>query len=153
MSTVISKSVTKATAPIILITSVALLLQGHNLPGGGFIGGVLTAAGFALIYTVFSIDYLETEILGRTHRSVVESFEHSIQEDYRDMFAAGLLLAAGTGVVAVLFGLEFLSHDFWVFHWPIYTEMHVASAFAFDLGVYLVVVGALLTILSVVGEE
>lgn len=153
MSTLISKTVTKAVTPIILLTSIAVLLQGHNLPGGGFIGGVLTAAGFALIYIMFSIDYLETDVLNRTRRSIVESFEHSIQEDYQDLFGLGLLLAVATGVVAIVFNLPFLTHDSWVFHWPIYTEMHIASAFVFDLGVYAVVVGALLTVLSVVGEE
>jgi multicomponent Na+:H+ antiporter subunit B len=153
MSTVIAKSVTKAAAPIILLTAVALLFQGHNLPGGGFIGGVLTVAALGLIYIMFSIDYLEDDLMNRTHHSVIEKFDHTIQEDYRDMFAVGLALAAGTGIVATVYGLPFLTHTFWVFHWPIYTEMHIASALFFDLGVYFVVVGGLLTILSAVGEE
>ncbi len=153
MSTVIAKTITKAVLPLILMTSIALLLQGHNLPGGGFIGGVLTVVGFGIVYIIFSIDYIEDTVLGIEKKRVLERFDHSIQEDYRDMFSVGLLVAAGTGMAALFFDLPFLTHDFWVFHWPIFNEMHIASAFVFDLGVYFVVVGALLTILSVVGEE
>ncbi len=153
MSTVIARTVTKAVLPLILLTSIALLLQGHNLPGGGFIGGVLTVVGFGIVYIIFSIDYLEDTVLGIKKRNVLERFEHTIQEDYRDLFSIGLLIAAGTGIVAILFDLPFLTQDFWVFHWPIFNEMHIASAFIFDVGVYLVVVGSLLTVLSVVGEE
>jgi len=153
MSTIIAKTVTKAVLPLILMTSIALLLQGHNLPGGGFIGGVLTVVGFGLIYIIFSTDYLESTVLGRTQKDLVERFEHSIQEDYKDLFGLGILIALGTGLTALIFGLPFLTQDFWVFRWPIFNEIHIASAFIFDIGVYLVVVGALLTILSVVGEE
>lgn len=152
MSTIIAKTVTKAVVPIILLTAIALMLQGHNLPGGGFIGGVLTVAGIGLIYIIFSIDYLEEKVLQRT-KTDITGFKHSIQNDYQYMFAAGLLIAAATGLTAMIYGLPFLTSEVWIFHWPIYTEMHIASAFFFDLGVYLVVVGALLTILSVVGEQ
>jgi multicomponent Na+:H+ antiporter subunit B len=153
MSTLIARTTTKAVTPIILLTSIAILLQGHNLPGGGFIAGVLTAAGFALLYIMFSIDYLEKDVLNHRRKTIVESFEHSIQEDYEDIISIGLLIAVTTGLVAIFYNLPFLTQDFWIFHWPIYTELHIASAFVFDLGVYAVVVGALLTVLSVVGEQ
>jgi multicomponent Na+:H+ antiporter subunit B len=153
VSTVIAKTVTKAVLPLILMTSIALFLQGHNLPGGGFIGGVLTAVGLGLVYIVFSIDYLESDVLGRTEKSVMEHFEHSIQEDYRNLFAVGLMVALCTGLTAIIFDLPFLTQDFWILHLPIFSEVHFASAVFFDLGVYFVVVGSLLTVLSVVGEE
>ena len=154
MTTLIAQTVTRAVLPIILVVSLVYFMQGHNLPGGGFIAGVMTAVGFALVYIVYSIDYLENTVLRRTENSILEQFQHSILEDYRLFTAVGLALAAGTGIVAMLFGLSFLTHDHWlVEHLPILGEVHFASAFFFDLGVYIVVTAGLLTIISVVGEE
>jgi multicomponent Na+:H+ antiporter subunit B len=150
-TTVIARMVGRTVVPIILVTAIALLLQGHNLPGGGFIGGVLTASAFALIYIVYGIDYLESEVLHQT--SGVELWP-ALLRYYAPGFAFGLALAAGSGIVAMAFDLPFLTQTFWVLHHlPLYGELHVASALAFDVGVYFVVVGALLTILTVVGAE
>jgi multicomponent Na+:H+ antiporter subunit B len=150
-ATVIARMVGRTVVPIILVTAIALLLQGHNLPGGGFIGGVLTASAFALIYIVYGIDYLESEVL---HQTTEVELWPSLLRYYAPGFAFGLALAAGSGIVAMAFDLPFLTQTFWVLHHlPLYGELHVASALAFDVGVYFVVVGALLTILTVVGAE
>lgn len=154
MTTVIFRTVTRFTVPIILLVSIALFLEGHNHPGGGFIAGVLTTSAFALIYIAYGLDFLEEDVLGRESGSSVEHLQHGVVTDYRLTFAAGLAIAAGTGLVAVAIGLPFLSHDYVVLEGlPLYHEVEFASALAFDLGVYAVVVGALLTILSVVGTE
>ncbi|MFB6081222.1 MAG: MnhB domain-containing protein [Halanaeroarchaeum sp.] len=154
MTTVIFRTVTKLTVPIILLVSVALFLQGHNRPGGGFIAGVLTTSAFALIYIAYGLDFMEEGVFGREVEDTVEHLSHGVVTDYRRLFAIGLAIAAGTGLVAMLFGVPFLSHDYVVLeHVPIYGEVELASAVLFDLGVYAVVVGALLTILSVVGSE
>jgi multicomponent Na+:H+ antiporter subunit B len=152
-TTVIARTVTRIVFPLILLTAIALLLQGHNLPGGGFIAGVLTAAAFALVYIIYGLDYLQSELLDRDTDGTVAAGP-AIVAEYRLAFAIGLALAAGSGVVAMLFGLPFLSQTVVFLHnLPIYHELEVASAFVFDLGVYFVVVGALLTILAVVGTE
>lgn len=139
------------------MTAVALLLQGHNLPGGGFIAGVLTTTAFALIYIIFGLDYLEEELLHQNRQPLLESMRHGIVENYQLAFGLGLAVAAVSGLVPILLpgGADsFLYQDFWVLHHlPIYGELHVASALVFDLGVYFVVVGGLLTILAVVGSE
>lgn len=154
MTTIIAKTVTRAVVPIILVVSIAFFLQGHNLPGGGFIAGVMTAVGFGLIYIVYSIDYLEDHVLRQTDKAGLGQFQHSILEDYRLFTGIGLTVAVGTGLTALMFDLPFLSHDYWILkHLPVYGEFEVASAFFFDLGVYIVVTASLLTILSVVGEE
>ena len=153
-ATVILETAARAVVPLILVTAIALLLQGHNLPGGGFIAGVLTAVAFALIYIVYGIRFLEDEVLGDRVEGVVEHLQHGIVEYYRVLFALGLAVAAGSGVIAVLFGSPFLTQTFWIFeHVPIYGHFESASALAFDRGVVFVVVGALLTIVSAVGEE
>lgn len=151
--TVIARTVTRIVFPLILLTAIALLLQGHNLPGGGFIAGVLTAAAFALVYIIYGSEFLGSELLDRDPDSEIATGP-SIVADYRLVFAIGLSLAAGSGVVATLFGFPFLTQAVAFFHHiPVYHEFEIASAFAFDLGVYLVVVGALLTVLAVVGAE
>jgi multicomponent Na+:H+ antiporter subunit B len=152
-STLIAKTVVRIVTPLILLTAVALLLQGHNLPGGGFIAGVLTAAAFALLYVVYGLEYVETELLGAFPTIDEFAIGPAIVSEYRRMFAGGLALAAGAGVVAMGFDLAFLSQSVVFLDLPIYHELELASAFVFDLGVYLVVVGALLTIVAVVGAE
>ncbi|MFB6113059.1 MAG: MnhB domain-containing protein [Halodesulfurarchaeum sp.] len=153
MTTVIFRTVTRLGVPIILLVSVALFLQGHNHPGGGFIAGVLTASGFALIYIAYGLDFLEETVLGREGDVIVDTITHGVVADYRQLFALGLLIAAGTGVVAMALSYPFLSHGFTRIHVFLFEEVELASAVAFDLGVYAVVVGSLLTILSVVGQE
>jgi len=151
MTTVIARTAARYVMPIILVTSLALMLQGHNLPGGGFIAAVLTATGFALVYVVYGLDFL-ADVLGVREES--GEFAHGPIAAYRAVLAAGLALAAGSGIVPVFLEYPFLTQTFVILHdVPLYGEFEVASAFAFDLGVYLTVVGALLSILGVVGQE
>lgn len=154
MTTVIARTVTRTVVPLILVTAIALLLQGHNLPGGGFIAGVLTVTAFALIYIIYGLDYLEEELLHQNREPLLESIHHGVVENYQIAFAIGLAVAVVAGLVPIVFGHNFLYQTFWKLHdLPIYGEFEIASALAFDLGVYFVVVGALLTILAVVGSE
>ena len=150
-TTVICRTVIRIAVPIILVTSIALLLQGHNLPGGGFIGGVLTVTAFVLVYVIFGMEYLQVRLLGVSN---TEREYHDLVSGYRWVFAAGLALAAGAGLVPVFVGLPFLSQGvLFLEGLPLYGELEVASALAFDFGVYFTVVGALLAILGEVGNE
>jgi len=172
-TTVIARTSVRVVVPIVILTSVSLLFQGHILPGGGFIGGVLTATAFALVYIVYGLDYVREGLLKVGVERTADAGPEARSGAYRTTFAAGLGLAAGSGLVplglalvpagtgipvlgGVLDGssLPFLTQAvFFLEHLPLYGEFEVASAFAFDLGVYLVVVGGLLTILREVGEE
>ncbi|MFB6201165.1 MAG: MnhB domain-containing protein [Halorhabdus sp.] len=161
-TTVIARTVTRVVVPIIILVAIALLLQGHNRPGGGFIAGVLTVTGFALVYIVYGLRYVEEELLDRTvvPRSLPiasgddTGAETPITKEFGEIFTVGLALAAGSGIVAMAFGLPFLSQGvLFVEGLPLYGHVEFASALAFDLGVYFVVVGGLLTILAVVGAE
>jgi multicomponent Na+:H+ antiporter subunit B len=151
--TVIARTVTRLVVPMILLTAVALLLQGHNLPGGGFIAGVLTVVALALVYIIFGLDYLETELLDRGV-TVPYGPEAGIVREYGSVFALGLGVAVASGVVAMALGHPFLTQGVaFIEHLPVYDTLEVASALVFDLGVYAVVVGALLTVTAVVGGE
>jgi multicomponent Na+:H+ antiporter subunit B len=151
--TVIAKTVTRIVVPIILVTAIALLIQGHNRPGGGFIAGVMTATAFALTYIIYGLDYIREELLGRSFVAQ-DAIETRLHRDFGVIFGIGLLVAAGSGIAAMALGYPFLTQAVvFVEHLPLYHELEVASALAFDLGVYFVVVGALLTILGGVGVE
>jgi multicomponent Na+:H+ antiporter subunit B len=151
-TTVIARTVARIALPIILMTAIALLFQGHNRPGGGFIAGVLTAAGIGLIYIVYGLDYIERELLH--HPPTTPYSGGGLGREYGTLFALGLALAVGSGLAAMALGYPFLTQAVaFLEHLPIYEDLEVASAFAFDLGVYVTVVAAILTILAVVGGE
>jgi len=147
------RTTARIVVPIILVVAVALLLQGHNLPGGGFIGGVLTVTALALIYVAYSLDYLEMGVLGRTVDPGVGIFQHRSVTAYRRLFTLGLAVIALSGIAAVFAGDEFLSQYHDHVHLPLFGDIELATALVFDIGVYCAVVGGLLTILSVVGSE
>ena len=154
MTTVVMRTTARIVVPIILVVAISLVLQGHNLPGGGFIGGVLTVAAVALIYVAYGLDYVEIGVLDREVETGTGVFEHRTVNAFRRAFVFGLVVAIASGFAALAFGEPFLTQEFWIFeHVPIYHEIELASALVFDVGVYFVVVGALLTILSVVGAE
>ena len=154
MTTVIMRTTARVVVPIVLVVSIALFVEGHNLPGGGFIGGVLTTTAFAIIYLAFGLDFLERGVLDRDVQPGKEPSRDRVVVAYRRIFEYGLAIAVLSGLVPLLFDLPFLSQTYVVFeHVPIYGHLEIASALAFDFGVYCVVVGGLLTILSVVGAE
>jgi multicomponent Na+:H+ antiporter subunit B len=147
-TTVVARTVARAVVPIILLVAISLLLQGHNLPGGGFIGGVLTATAFVVIYVIFGLDFLQDQLLDRSAFDAVSA--------YRWLFSLGLAIALLAGLTPILLGFPFLTQGVLFLEqsaFPLFHELEVASAFAFDLGVYFVVVGALLAVLAEVGAE
>lgn len=150
MTTVIARTVTRLVVPIILVTAVGLLLQGHNLPGGGFIGAVLASTAFVLVYIIFGLEQIRT-VLGADPGS---TFDHAPIVWYRTTMALGLLLAVAAGLLSILFGQAFLGQGYVIVHGvPIYGELEIASAVVFDIGVFLTVAGALLTIVGMVSLE
>lgn len=153
MTTIIMRTTARVVVPIILVIAIELLLQGHNLPGGGFISGVLTVVAFALIYVAYGLEYLEGGVLGREIEPYAGIVEHRTVVAYRRLFKLGIGLAIASGFGALLFGEPFLSQTFSYAELPLFGDVEIATALLFDVGVYCVVVGGLLTILSVVSDE
>ncbi|NLC28303.1 MAG: DUF4040 domain-containing protein, partial [Campylobacteraceae bacterium] len=122
--------------PIMLLVAVYIFLRGHNLPGGGFVAGLI--ASVALI-----VQYLANGIGWASKRLLI---------DKHFLIGSGVLIAGATGVVSMLIGFPFLTSAFIYLDWPIVGEFEVASAIAFDLGVFLVVVGATVMILVQLGK-
>ncbi len=148
------RTTARAVVPIIFVVAASLFVEGHNLPGGGFIAGVLTTTAFAIIYLAFGLDFLERGVLGRDVDLGKETSRDRVVVAYRRLFEYGLAIAVTSGIVPLLFDRPFLTQTFVEFEdVPIYHHVEIASALAFDFGVFCVVVGGLLTILSVVGAE
>lgn len=122
--------------PLALLVSAYLFLRGHNLPGGGFIAGLVT--GVALI-----LQYLASGITWTRERLIT---------DYFPVIAAGLFFATLIGVASWLFGYPFLTTTFRYVDIPLIGKTEFASALIFDLGVYLTVVGTVMLILARLGE-
>lgn len=128
----IMQTFTRLLLPLMLMVAVFIFLRGHNLPGGGFIAGLI--ASVALI-----VQYLSNGI-----HLTSEQFKVNMNW----VIGLGLLIAVTTGLVAMGIGYPFLTSAFTYIDWPIVGKFEIASAIAFDLGVFLVVVGA--TVMSLV---
>ena len=130
------RTVATLVLPIALVVAAHVFWRGHNLPGGGFIAGVIVA-------TVLVLQYMA---LGRARADQL-LHAHGGRR-YTRWMSAGLCVAGLSGVGAIAFGRPFLTsaHGHWA--WPGLGEVALATAALFDLGVFLVVVGATLLTLS-----
>ena len=117
--------------PLLLLFSVFLLLRGHNEPGGGFVGGLIAAAAFALYGIAFGVQSARQALLVRP----------------LTLLGAGLLVALVSGLPAVLSGEPFLK--------ALWTSGPVAvgTPLLFDVGVFLVVTGVVLMMIFSLTEE
>ncbi|TWI56363.1 Na(+)/H(+) antiporter subunit B [Halalkalibacter nanhaiisediminis] len=134
---VMLQTMTRLLAFVILAFSVYIFFAGHNNPGGGFIGGLMTASAFLLMYLVFDM----------------KSMKKVIPFNFTSIIAVGLLIAIGTGVSTMLLGYPFLTHFFEYIPTPFLGEVGLTTTLPFDLGVYLVVAGIALTIILTIAED
>lgn len=125
MNSVILRSGTFYLRPLLLIFSVFLLLGGHNLPGGGFTGGLVAASAFVLEALTFGVERAQQTL--RVHPLTLVGF--------------GLMLAALSATFSALLGQPFMTGIWRTFHVPGWGEVAVGSPFFFDLGVYFDVLG------------
>ncbi len=128
--------VSRLLLPLAALASIYLFLRGHNLPGGGFIAGLVLAIALIL------------QFVANGERWVGER----VGVDFRPWIGWGLLIAGGTGVASWLLGAPFLTSSYDYPVWPIVGEVPLASAALFDLGVYLTVVGATMVALVAISR-
>ncbi|MFD2200718.1 Na+/H+ antiporter subunit B [Shivajiella indica] len=134
MKSLIFKTASTYLLPLLLLFSVFILLRGHYLPGGGFVGGLMASIAF-LIHS-FAFGLKET-------KEIIK-----INPGY--LMPIGLILAVGSGIAPILINEPFLT-GLW-FEEPLKFIGMVGSALFFDIGVYLVVIGATLTIMFSITE-
>ena len=137
MTSLILRTATRYMFPPLLVFSVYLLLRGHHYPGGGFVGGLFAGSAFALYALAFS----------------VESARKLLRFDPRDITAIGLAVALASGIPALFSGHAFLTGTWWKVPIRPGVVIDVGSPLIFDIGVYLVVLGVLLTLVFSLGEE
>lgn len=130
----ILRTVARVAVPITVWVSLVIFLQGHNLPGGGFIAGVMVAAAGAMYLLAF----------GPAQAARISWWRVSV---------VGLLISVLTGTVPLLVGRTFMDHDIFHFHLPVVGEYELPTATFFDLGVYLIVLGTIMTIFVELAEE
>jgi len=121
--------------PLALAVSAYLFLRGHNAPGGGFIAGLVLAIPLLLQYVLLGSVYVESRL----------GF------DYVRCIGVGLLVALATAVAPMLLGYPLLTSGHIEPQLPLIGVLPLASAIGFDTGVYLVVFGGAMLILSMMG--
>jgi multicomponent K+:H+ antiporter subunit A len=123
--------------PVIGAVAAFLLLRGHDLPGGGFVAGVVMAAAFILQYMGYGTTWVEARLRVLPMR----------------WMGAGLLLAGGTGAAAFLFDRPFLTSSFSYADVPSIGAVPLASALLFDFGVFALVLGATVLMLIAIAHQ
>ncbi|HBK56868.1 MAG TPA: monovalent cation/H+ antiporter subunit A [Xanthomonadales bacterium] len=122
--------------PLALAVSLYLFVRGHNLPGGGFIAGLVLAVPVLLQYLVS----------GSAH------VEQRLGLDYTALIGLGVGAALLTGLGSLVLGYPFMTSSYGHPILPVLGEIPLASAMAFDTGVYLVVAGSTLLMLAMLGH-
>ncbi|WP_333817164.1 hydrogen gas-evolving membrane-bound hydrogenase subunit E, partial [Tabrizicola sp.] len=124
--------VTRLLLPMAMMVGTYIYLRGHNLPGGGFVAGLVFAIAWLLQY--FASGYAWSHARSRF--------------DHHTLIGAGVSVALLAGVGAWVFGLPFLTSGYTYLHLPPLDEIELATAAIFDLGVFLCVLGAVLLALA-----
>ncbi|QYY27027.1 monovalent cation/H+ antiporter subunit A [Diaphorobacter sp. MNS-0] len=123
--------------PFSALVAFYLFMRGHNQPGGGFVAGLVFSVGLVLQYIISGTSWVEAHLPLYPRRWI----------------ASGLLLALGTGLGAVALGYPFLTSHTAHLHLPLIGDLHVASAMFFDMGVFALVVGSTLLILTAIAHQ
>lgn len=135
-SMLVLQVISRAVLPIALLVAMYILMRGHNMPGGGFIAGLVTAVALVLQYVANGVHWVHARV----------------PHNYHPLVAFGVMLAALTGLGSLVFGYPYLTSTFGYLNWPVIGKFELASAMLFDVGVYITVVGAVLLILARLGK-
>ncbi|MDC7789538.1 monovalent cation/H+ antiporter subunit A [Rhodoplanes sp. TEM] len=124
--------VARALLPLALTVGIYIFFRGHNLPGGGFIAGLVVAIALMMQYMAAGFDWTAARRRFDAHA----------------LIGAGVLVAGLTGLGALAFGRPFLTSSYGYFHVPLIGEIELATAMLFDTGVFLAVVGTVVLSLA-----
>lgn len=135
MTSSILQTATRVLMPLLLLFAIFLLLRGHNQPGGGFVGGLVVAASFVLYSIAFGVDAARRALRVRPST----------------LLGAGLLVALVSGLPGVVAGRAFLT-ALWTTVVVGPGVVAVGTPLVFDIGVFLAVIGVVLTIVFTLAE-
>lgn len=136
MKSIVLNTISKLLLPLLILFSVFVLMRGHNLPGGGFVGGLV--ASIAFILHAFANGLIETKKLLRIHPGF--------------LIPTGLLIATLSALAPVILTGDPMMTGLWL-EQDIPILGKIGSSLFFDAGVYLVVIGACLTIIFTISES
>ena len=135
MKSVILETAARYLLPLLLLFSVFILLTGHYLPGGGFVGGLLAAIALVLHSFAYGLDHTRSFI--RIHPGL--------------LIPIGLLFALFSALSPLLVGKPIMTGLWMSQKIPVIGSL--GTPLFFDIGVFLVVVGVALTVLFTIAEE
>jgi multisubunit Na+/H+ antiporter MnhB subunit len=135
MTSAILQTATRVLMPLLLLFAVFLLLRGHNEPGGGFVGGLVVAASFVLYSIAYGVDAARRALL------VAPS----------TLLGVGPLIALLSGIPAVLLGRPFMT-ALWIKVGVGSVAIDLGTPLLFDIGVFLAVIGVVLTIVFTLAD-
>lgn len=135
MTSIILRTATRILTPLLLLFALFLLWRGHNAPGGGFVGGLVVAAAFVLYAMAAGIPASRRALL----------------VDPTTLLSVGLLIALASGAVPLLRGRTFMTAA-WTSLGPHSTGVAIGTPLVFDVGVFLAVIGVVLTIVFTLGD-
>lgn len=135
LDSTILRTATNYLLPLIIMFSIFVLLRGHYLSGGGFVGGLIASIAFVL----HSYAYSPKETLALFRFSPLR------------LIPTGLSLSILSALLPILLGLPIMT-GVW-FAEDVVVIGSVGSALFFDIGVYFVVIGVVLTILFTIAEN
>lgn len=128
MSSLILRAATRVLMPLLLLFALFMLMRGHNEPGGGFVAGLVVASAFALQAFAFG----------------VPAARRGLRIEPERLLGIGMLVALFTGLSSVIAGHPFLTSMWWG---------GFGSPVIFDIGVFLVVIGVVLTMTFTLAED
>lgn len=134
---VILQTATKVVFFIIFLFSIHIFFAGHFAPGGGFVGGLLTTAAIVLLLLAYDL----------------KTIQNALPFNFMIITAIGLVIALVTASASLIFNVPFFTHAFGDFTLPLFGVSSLHTAMAFDAGVYLVVVGAAITMIQTIGGD
>lgn len=137
MRSLVLRTAARGLKPLILLFSVYLLLRGHDEPGGGFVAGLVAAAGFSL--DAYAYDAHDEERILRIPP--------------RMLIAAGLLTSLVSGIPGLLRGEPFLAAVWGTTTLPVFGTLKLGTPIFFDTGIYVLVAGVALQLVLALMEK
>lgn len=135
MTSHILATATRYLVPLMLLFSLFVLYSGHNQPGGGFVGGLVAAAAFALYTIAYN----------------VQEARKALKVSPRVLIAVGLICAGASGLPGLLMERPFLASVWGAADMAVVGKL--GTPLLFDIGVYLVVIGVVLMIVFALAED
>ena len=128
---------TRTMVPTLVLISVFLLVTGHDVPGGGFAGGLIASAALLLVFLAFG----------------ARGLKRALPLDPEALTGIGLAAAILAGIVGLVFNDTFLTYTYASAELPLIGDVKISTLLLFDVGVYILVIGLVATAILRLGWE